>query len=163
MTNATRPTEKQTAFIKKLVQEREAGDEIDWPSTTGEASALIGWLLKQPMKPQAKAEAITEDGMYIDRENVQIYKVQFNKAQGSGQRLYAKRLEVDDLGNGDFKVRFEYAAGAVRNIRPEWKMTLEEAEAFGQLYGVCVRCGRDLTREESIARAMGPVCAGKFL
>jgi len=41
------------------------------------------------------------------------------------------------------------------------KMTLEEGKKYGAIYGVCVRCAATLTREESIERAMGPICAGK--
>ncbi len=41
-------------------------------------------------------------------------------------------------------------------------MTLEQAQEFGKLYGVCCRCAADLTDEDSIARGMGPVCAGKM-
>jgi hypothetical protein len=41
-------------------------------------------------------------------------------------------------------------------------MSLEEAKAFGRLYGVCVRCGATLTDEQSIEAGIGPVCAGRF-
>lgn len=36
------------------------------------------------------------------------------------------------------------------------------ATAYGRRTGSCSCCGRELTREESIARAIGPVCASKW-
>jgi hypothetical protein len=102
----------------------------------------------------AAAPAEIEAGMYIlDGE---IYKVQV-AVHGSG-RPYAKRLVPGEFGQASF----EYARGIVRRLRPEHRMTLDQAREYGALYGVCVRCGATLTREESIERAMGPVCAGKI-
>jgi hypothetical protein len=40
-------------------------------------------------------------------------------------------------------------------------MTVEEAKAFGLLYGRCIVCGRTLTDEKSIADGIGPICAAK--
>jgi len=58
-------------------------------------------------------------------------------------------------------VHFVYDPGAVRRLRPEHRMSLEEAKEFGALYGTCCVCGRTLTNEDSIEAGIGPVCAGK--
>lgn len=42
------------------------------------------------------------------------------------------------------------------------RVTPEAAAAFGDLYGRCMRCSRKLTDANSIAEAMGKVCAGKM-
>lgn len=42
------------------------------------------------------------------------------------------------------------------------RVTPEAAQAFGELYGRCMRCSRKLTDANSIAEAMGKVCAGKM-
>lgn len=42
------------------------------------------------------------------------------------------------------------------------RVTPEAAAAFGELYGRCMRCSRKLTDANSIAEAMGKVCAGKM-
>lgn len=42
------------------------------------------------------------------------------------------------------------------------RVTPEAAAAFGELYGRCMRCSRTLTDANSIAEAMGKVCAGKM-
>jgi hypothetical protein len=77
---------------------------------------------------------------------------------GSGH-LYCKRLVPGD-GYGS-KATFVYAPGMMPLLSAKTKMTLEEAKAFGALYGTCCVCGRTLTDEKSIAAGIGPVCAGK--
>jgi hypothetical protein len=102
-------------------------------------------------RPAAKVE---QDGMYQMPDGT-IYKVQAAKVQGSGH-LYAKRLVVED-GTGTFV----YAPGAITRLDASMRMTLEQAKAYGKLYGVCCKCGSPLTDEVSIANGIGPVCAGK--
>lgn len=136
--------------------------------------------VQQVQRTQDRAKALTSgpvtEGYYKVGDT--IYKVQ-RAVHGSGN-LYAKELVTEELAvselneaqiaamheNPDKKFysgSWEYAPGAIRRIRGEHKLSMEECIAFGQLYGVCVRCGRTLTKEESIARGMGDVCAGKGL
>ena len=42
------------------------------------------------------------------------------------------------------------------------KLTVEQAGALGHECGHCVLCGRFLNDPESVARGIGPVCAGKL-
>lgn len=95
---------------------------------------------------------ITE-GMYKLPDGT-IAKVQ-KAVHGSGN-LYAKRLVVEE---GSTAGRFDYVPGLISRIRPDDRMSLDEASAFGQLYGWCCVCGRTLTDEKSIAAGIGPVCA----
>jgi hypothetical protein len=99
-------------------------------------------------RPAAKPQPATE-GMYFYEGRV--VKVQ-RAVHGSGQ-LYAK-----ELVNGTFQM----VPGLVRKITQAHRMTVEQAAEYGQLYGICVRCAAPLTDEESIARGIGPVCAGKI-
>jgi hypothetical protein len=161
------------------------------PATLGkfEASQAINKLIKlparyksSPTRQEAVARSITQDGMYRNPSTGEIFKVQFNRASGDGRRLYAKQLIGTTMLNetnfdreperivaitlegekrDDIEWSFEYTPGAMRTLKPEWRMSIEEAKQFGALYGTCVRCSRTLTKEESIERAMGPVCAGK--
>lgn len=108
-----------------------------------------------------------DDGFYALRdpngENLPVvYKV-IVAVHGSG-RKYAKRLNTD---TGEWGM----ARGAIRLLRPEHKMSLEDAlkvakavatDVNGALYGRCFKCGRTLTAEDSIERFMGPVCAESF-
>lgn len=104
--------------------------------------------------PSSGGSPVTEDGMYLTPDGT-VYKVQVAH-HGSGN-LYAKRLVVED-GTGSF----EYERGGLRKLRAEWKMTLEQAKKFGQLYGICCVCSAVLTNETSIAEGIGPVCAGRW-
>jgi hypothetical protein len=91
-----------------------------------------------------------------DSHEMKIYKVQ-HAVHGSG-RQYAKVLvKYDDDSWG-----FEIARGVIFKLRPEHKMSLEDAKKFGALYGTCCVCGRTLTNEESIEAGIGPICASKF-
>lgn len=172
-------TEKQLGYLTKLVAKKSLSDRArsnheakiaSGELTAREASAMIDefselpWQRSAPaVNPWSDAPAgktpdhgqVTEDGMYQNPNNGEIYKVQIAK-QGSGH-LYAKKLtQVGD----DWA--FEYVSGLIRSIRADWKMTLEQAKKFGQLYGVCCRCGAALTDEDSIEAGIGPICAGKF-
>lgn len=145
-----------------------------------EASQFIEALVKLASKPQdtpsapgqakeQKAPEVKVDGIYRHPESGEWIKVQWNKAGGDGQRLYAKRLVVETSaerdGNGVIvrpaDIRWQYVPGLVAEIKPEWKATGADAAKFGALYGRCQQCRRALTDETSIARAMGPICAGK--
>jgi hypothetical protein len=99
---------------------------------------------------------VTEAGMY-QLDGV-IYKVQL-AVHGSGN-LYAKKL-IPGADFGD-KARFVYVPGAISKLTADDKLSLEQAKAFGALYGSCCVCGRTLTDEDSIAAGIGPVCANKF-
>jgi hypothetical protein len=103
------------------------------------------------------------DGMYEDPDGT-IWKVQVAH-HGSGQ-LYAKqltKLEIPKIVRGkEVGYGFVYVPGAIKRMRPEWKMTRERAAEWGKLYGHCVRCGAILTDETSQDRGLGPVCWGKM-
>lgn len=126
-------------------------DEVDEELAQIEAMPTREW------KVTASAGELT-DGMY--RKDGEIYKVQV-AVHGSG-RLYAKRLVVTEFDDAPAEVSFEYATGAIRTLTLADRMTLEEAKAFGALYGTCCVCGRTLTDERSIEEGIGPVCAKRF-
>lgn len=115
-------------------------------------------LPSAPVNAAPTTKTVVDEGMWIIGEfgfhsAHEIYKVQ-TAVHGSG-RLYAKRLDE----NGTFI----HAPGAIRKLAAEGrKMTLKEAKEYGALYGTCVRCGRTLTDENSIAAGIGPICAEKF-
>jgi hypothetical protein len=131
-------------------------------------------LKKTQERRQQRVDPVTEGYYKVDET---IYKVQ-RAVHGSGN-LYAKQLVISLLDYEDLNPsqkdacnkqktafhqgKWEYTPGAIRRIRGEHRLSMEECIEFGRLYGVCVRCGLTLTKEESIARGMGDVCAGKGL
>lgn len=98
----------------------------------------------------ASTETVGEGVYLLDGEYYRVLRA----VHGSGN-LYAKVFDPETQ-------RFEYARGAMRKLRPEHKVTEEQAKAFGAAYGRCVRCAKVLTKDESKERMMGDVCAGKM-
>jgi hypothetical protein len=122
----------------------------------GQVKGVLNCLLAQVRKDaQAPAPSarITEAGFYRTQDG-QIVKVQESQAG----RLYAKVLTQVDTDEWSF----EYVPGAMRLVTPADKLSLEDAQAFGKLYGWCCCCGRRLTNEESIELGIGPICRSKW-
>lgn len=112
------------------------------------------------MEEDRRATSIWEEddsGIYKDPDSDRIFKVYQSTQSG---RMLCKILVVDKF---EKKGRFQYQGMASRWVSKEWKLSLEEAKKFGQIYGVCCVCGRTLTDEESVANGIGPICAGKFV
>ena len=42
------------------------------------------------------------------------------------------------------------------------RLNREQAKAWGDLYGTCCHCGRELTDEESVTNSLGRICAKKY-
>jgi hypothetical protein len=110
------------------------------------------------------APEVEADGMYRNPATGEIFKVQIAH-HGSG-KLYAKKLvkldEPTTVRGQEAHYAFEMARGAIMTIKPEWRLTREDAKEFGDLYGCCMRCGTVLTDEKSIERGMGPTCYDKM-
>lgn len=140
-------SERQRDFLRNLVKQKVGQKDLleAWLATltSKEASAEIDRLLKLPNLPKA----VVEIGIY-QNEKGDIYRVQPSK-QGGGR--YAKKLL--------FTGGWEYEQGAIYKLKPEQKLTLEQAKAFGTATGLCCVCGAFLTDPKSVAEGIGPVCA----
>jgi hypothetical protein len=84
--------------------------------------------------------------------NAGAFKVRTSKTTG---RLYAMKLDTDTG-------KFEYDKGAIFNLRPETRMTKDQAAAYGRKTGICMICSRTLTDPKSIALGIGPICIKGF-
>jgi hypothetical protein len=181
-------TDKQVAYIKSLLEERDVApvvmalvDEARVRVMAGklsskEATEVISELLASPRKVAGQPSGWTRtalpsrelsDGIYVvdgDGDS-DIYKV-YVAVHGSGQ-LCVKRLVIDwdgVMGDPDRTIQkkgtFRYMGLAAKHLPAEARrMSLDEAKQFGAIYGFCVRCGRTLTDEASIAAGIGPICA----
>ena len=117
--------------------------EIDALKVKADAARVAG---------RAKVEAELALGMYRDADSGTIFRVVKSRESG---RLYAKRLTVLNANSASFS----YDGGAIYRIKPEWRMSLDEAKAWGRQYGICCVCAADLTDPKSVAAGIGPVCA----
>lgn len=93
-----------------------------------------------------------------------VVKVQRGRESGN---LYTKLLVVTDTGEVDesgapiYSGDFLYAPGLISECSAATAMDLDEARAYGALYGICCVCGARLSDEDSIALGIGPVCGGR--
>lgn len=112
--------------------------------------AYEAWCAEQ----YRNAMTVTEPGFYLHNERV--YRCQVSRSSG---HLYALVLTIDPAAQ---KGRFEYAAGAVRELLASERLTVTEAARLGHHYGICVVCGATLTDPASVAQGIGPVCIKKL-
>jgi len=144
-------------LLTKIEAKRHLDDLQQLPDYVAPATA------DQPA-PRRKGPEVEADGMYRDPATGDIFKVQIAH-HGSG-KLYAKKLvkldEPTTVRGKEAHFAFEMARGAIMTIKPEWRMTREDAAEFGHLYGCCMKCGTVLTDEASIERGIGPKCAESF-
>jgi hypothetical protein len=153
--------------------EKGARDEFQFayaPLTKVRASALISWLSALPRKAEkpiedpkpvpVKAEVVElEDGIYKNSadEFVKVYHTQ--KGHQVGKVAQIEQDHHDETAGTVWQVEWIYVGkSALKGLKPEHKLTLEQAREFGMIYGSCVVCARTLTDELSIALGIGPVC-----
>ena len=151
-------TEKQINFLIKLLAEKiedqaQSLAAITWVQehklSKATASAKIDEYMKLPSVRKAfSSTPELDEGMYKVGED--IFKVYFTQAG----HIATKQLTPDG---------FEYTGRKpLAVIKPEHRMTLDEAKAYGKVTGTCCNCGRLLTNEDSIEAGIGPICASKF-
>lgn len=125
-------------YSKGVIFELRAADKIDEVAIPGLNLAV----------PQKKVEL--ELGFY--EMNGEIYNV---KKSRSTSFLYAMHI-TDDAPKG------ERAPGVVKQLTSEMKLTEQLAAQYGMRTGRCCICSKELTRQESIDRGIGPVCYDKM-
>lgn len=183
------PTKKQIDWALKLAGERldvklgSDGEErienlaawVENGATKRDVSAAIAWLLKQPIdtrevttpassgttSPREVDSALTPGVYDVDGH---VYVVKPNQAK---TRLYAKRLveiATDRLNaEGDMvQIEFVYEPGAIFTIKPEHKMSYDDAKMLTIRYGRCIVCNRRLKAGKSVEQGIGPVCRKSF-
>ncbi len=169
-------TDKQVAYARALLADRAVDADFivrfmqrveDGTLTKDEASQTIKYALARPkaeVAAQASAAAPqpvpVEPGIY-ERDG-RIFQVKQSKRTGNryalvltekhtGVRRLTERGEV-------IAAEYVYAPGAVKNIKPEHRLTVARAEELSVVFGSCIRCGRTLKAAESVAAGIGPVC-----
>ena len=130
---------RDRAFASDLVRAfRQRGDlsERQWP-----------WVDRLTEKATAPKVDPPEPGLYlVDETIVKVYLTQ-------NRRLATKVLQGRS---------FRYAPGWLNKVRPEHRLTEDQARAFGKQHGFCCACARDLDDDRSLAVGYGPVCASNY-
>jgi uncharacterized Zn finger protein (UPF0148 family) len=91
----------------------------------------------------------------------------FSLASAAGRNAGAIYVKQDDLylgkiADGKFTRSRDCDAATEARIVAVCADPAAAATAYGKRTGQCSCCGRELTNEESIARAIGPICASKW-
>lgn len=169
------PTEKQLSFIRSLLAERQGVEAAEIIRTTLNevaakgaldrkvASATIETLLAIPRPPKAgsgpKGDPMPDvpEGRYaLDTdEGVKFYRVD-RPSTGKWQGWTFVKVQASD----------DYWPIKGESRRPILEAIAADPQGasarYGHELGHCGVCGKTLTDEESRARGIGPVCAGKM-
>lgn len=170
-------TAKQETFIRTLIAEREltadarenALKRLDEGLTVGLASRWIERLLELPKLPSARGRGA------VDHKNVPAGRyaiegadeLEFYKVDRPDEGDYAGMTFVKLIVGGGIGGRsVEHRIGRPRQQAVIDAIAAEGAELasarYGHELGHCGVCGRELTKDESRERGIGPVCAGKL-
>jgi hypothetical protein len=174
-------SEKQFNFLTRLVRER---TDDYWPAdanarqeklhqlfrfgelTRSNVSREIEyWLGRPKVATDRPTEVHAELTIGVYELDGRIYVVKKNQAK---TRLYAKRLvELNTArrvneADGVVAFDYEYAPGAIYDLRPEHRMTKERATELALRYGRCMNCNRPLKAAKSVLAGYGPVCIKAF-
>jgi hypothetical protein len=154
-------TAKQESYLKSLLDTRVIDlltlQVIGKPESLSctQASEVIGHLRNLPYKVKESAPArVVAEGLesnIIYLVEGAFYRVKRSRATG---RMYA--CVLDDAEG------WVYDSAYIYLVKPEHKLTLEQASAYGLATGVCIQCSATLTDPKSIALGIGPVCAKKY-
>jgi hypothetical protein len=141
-------TERQRELIANLLTERVYDLDVDVDALNPrQASELIDRLFAAP-RAKVAAHGIRE-GYYAYSPDGGMTADHY-RVRRSG-RIVVWTAGGEHPYNGKLNEGLEWIKANPR----------EAAELFGRLVGTCGRCGRDLSDDDSRARGLGPVCAGK--
>jgi hypothetical protein len=148
---------RQVSYIEDLLVQREVDDvrkdairATIADMTPTQISNIIDALNLLPRKPVAQLPALEAGKVYVSGDVV--IRVQKNRQSG---RSYA--LVLDNESG-----RFEYDGNAYRAYAATAEpISFERAAELGMRHNRCIHCSRDLTAEDSVLLAIGPVCAQK--
>ena len=162
-------TERQIAFIRNLLSERDVAPVDFAGMTVKEASEKIEALLAMPKKP-----SVVSFSRFLEDVPKARYALTYEEAMPALEQTNLDNdhlfLEVREYRGtvymrqlhgsvGDF-TRTRFSAPEVRNLHAIIKREpLRYIQRFGELFSCCGKCGAPLTDEVSRARLLGPDCA----
>lgn len=174
------PTENQLKFLSTLLEERDGGDFnrrckqriASGTLTKKDASDAIDWLLRRDKVAKTEAQRIDTQMADVPAGR---YAIVVGDSDPDGDGSIVKFYKIDRPTEGRWAGRTFVNVQAsdefypVRNTGERSKILAEIAKdpqaamlRYGVELGSCGHCGRTLTNEESRARGIGPICAGKM-
>lgn len=153
-------TERQLAFLERLLQERPSQREaVPHPErlSKSEASQLIDALLQRP-RPSGEQLADVPGGHYAV-ESTGHNDLAFYRVDRPTEGRWAGRVFVKLVvgGHPDQNVPRGHVAGVLARIAAD----PDAAARYGRELGRCCRCNRHLTDETSRALGIGPECRSR--
>ena len=160
-------TERQLAAVRRCMAQDAARTEERQqiaeraPDITGDALTKI---------EEAFASAIGY-GIKYPKLRLDSYIFSAVRSGANAGAIYVKTIEKDADGerrylgkivDGRFVRGFKTTADEQERIIAAALDPAAAAKAYGQRTGTCSICARKLTRNESIDRAMGPICADRY-
>lgn len=170
-------TEPQAKFLRSLLMEKAQMKGMDLAAATESLDRWIPKLSKVEASTQIdkalRANAALREEINVAKAKQAVADVQADDIDGfwelPGERICKVQIAVHGSGNPYAKLlnpetgKFNFAPGLITEVRTHGtRLSLDRAKELGKLYGVCIRCGRTLTDEESITAGIGPICAGKW-
>jgi|SRR5690554_2647851 hypothetical protein len=140
--------------------------ENEHPSMA-KVSLWIDWLKRQPRENGDRGADLrgaadvdpNELQVGVYRRDGRVYVVRWNKERTRKYALVAvESTERLTEAGTIIEVDFEYERGAIFRLRPEHRLSQEEAAALSVRYGKCIMCARKLKVAKSVERMMGPTC-----
>lgn len=161
----TPASDKQIAFLTKLVAERPEHANVDIPALVARgldkrtASLMIDGILKSTA-PKPRTDVADVPAGYYALVNGNDGKTYFFKVDRPTEGKWAGYTFLRRIsGENELKVgrteQNQILAAIARN-------PLEAAKRYGHETGSCGICHRRLTDAKSVAEGIGPVCAKKF-
>lgn len=165
-------TEKQINFILSLDSQRDSsnlnpimvdyvnGVKMGYPETINKkaASRIIELFLEAPRKPQEMPQNVCEvsDGRYAIEVDGKLRFFHVNTPEFGrwiGHTFVKEQFggDLEPVRNRKFR----------ENVLSMIEKDKDSAARYGRELGICGRCGRELTTEESRLRGLGPVCYAK--
>lgn len=171
--NFSTPTSNQLDALNRYAQDPSIPEPVRYgityylsnrKFTFSSASDTIGMIKAFLAAEMEKGDPVTETGIYVDPKTEGFLLVKRSQIG----RLYALDLVINDRGeknpDGTWKVRprfewrYENGGAKVKRMSADWMATPEQIKQWGDIWGTCIKCHAELTRQDSIERGMGKTC-----
>lgn len=153
-------SDKQASYISSLAKQKDRGAQHlelalleNRAKSVAELPAQVASLLinRLQLLPDGKPRVVSvEVGAY--KYDGVVYSVRKSRESG---KLHAYNWSTESNS-------WVYSGNVKYDLRPEHRLSFDEASEFGALTGTCVHCGRTLTDAKSVKWGIGSTCRRKY-